>query len=84
MTLPDLSYQSPHLDAIALVHANRRHDGDAVERILAAADLPDVALVLAQMVQTAVRTDGMSVESFLDLLTDKTVEAAGDDIGHER
>lgn len=37
----DMSAQSPLLDAVALVSAQQRHDGDSVDSILATADLED-------------------------------------------
>lgn len=68
----------PHLDAVALVNAQQRHDGEAVERILATADLPDLALVLAQMVAAGVRTQGMTLPAFLDMHAEKTISHAED------
>ena len=65
--------QSPFFDALALIRAQDRHDGPAVERILDLADLRDLALVLSQHVQTAIRTQGMSLDQFLEMLTDKLV-----------
>jgi hypothetical protein len=65
---------NPFADAVALIYANRRHDESGVRRVLEDADLPDLALVLAQMVQTAVLTRGMTVEAFLDMQMDQIVE----------
>lgn len=64
----------PYADAVALVYANRRHDQERVEHLLLTADLSDVALVLTQMLQTAVSTQGMTVERFLDMQMDQILE----------
>ena len=73
-----MSYSGAHLDAVALINAQRRHDAPAVDRILGeTADLAGLALVLAQMVATGVRTQGMALADFLDAHAEKTI-ARGD------
>jgi hypothetical protein len=67
------SYQSPHFDALALIRAQQRHNGQAVQRILDSADLPGLAMVLSQMVQTAINTQHMTTDQFLEMFTDKLV-----------
>jgi hypothetical protein len=75
LTATSLS-DSPHLDAVALIGAQRRHDGDAAAAILSSADLESLALVLAQMVRTAA---GRTIDEFLAMQVDKTLDHARDD-----
>ena len=74
---PDNWGTSPWLDAIALIRASNNHDGDAITVILnqELRRVGSIAQVLAQMCQTAVRSGRMTIEEFLEIQTDKTVEA---------
>lgn len=70
--------QAPFFDALALIRAQDRHDGPSVDRILSSADLPALALVLSQMTQTAIRTQGMTLDDFLGVQADKLIGRAGE------
>lgn len=61
------------LDAIALINAKRRRDEAACAHVLSTADPDALAHVLAQMVVTGVRTQGMDIDGFLDMQAEKTV-----------
>jgi hypothetical protein len=60
-------------DAIALVQAVRRGDERAIETVLTSANVPAVARALATVLPRAVRTQGVSVDTFLHGLTDSVV-----------
>lgn len=66
---------APWLDAIALVNAQLRHDSDAVEQVVTTTtDIDGLVLVLGQMVQTAVRTHGRTVEQYLEVQTERLLK----------
>jgi hypothetical protein len=77
--LPDLR-QSPFLDAVALLTAQQRHDGSAVDAVLADADPRALATVLGQMLATAVRSRPMTIAEFVEMQIDKTLDSTGDDL----
>lgn len=64
------------LNAAALVAAHHHRDGDAVTRILADSDLTDLAVVLAQLLATAIRSPKFTLDEWLDLQADRAIEAA--------
>ena len=66
-TTTPLDSGQPFLDAVALIQAQQGRDGSAVDRILATADLEDLALVLGQMAARAVRTQGFTLDEFLTM-----------------
>ena len=74
--------QDAHIDAIAIVAASSRWDSRTVGTLLAALDfdeMAEVVMVLALMVPLAVRTQGVSVEQFLDVLAEKTAQKSMED-----
>lgn len=75
----DTSYQSPWLDAVALVRAIQNHDTDSVTQVLDGSDGHRLAVVLAQMCATAVRSDATSLDEYLDDEITRTLDAARDD-----
>lgn len=71
----------PHtfLDAAALVGAHARRDGPTVSRILDEQDPGDLALALAQLLATAIRSPKQSLDEWVAYQIDRTLEAIADD-----
>lgn len=50
-----------------------------MQTILAESDTRELALVLAQMTATAIRSSAMTIEEFSEMQIDKSIDSAQDD-----
>jgi hypothetical protein len=69
----------PFLTAVALINAQQRHDGRAVQLILDESETRNLAMVLAQMTATAIRSAPMTIAEFSEMQIDKTLDSAKGD-----